>query len=86
LFKAVTTYKNDLSPDLLSVVEPRSVFYTNGTENTRRRMILHIPFLNMTSIHQNLVPKLNALIVDFVLPYFEAAASTGQSTKLEELQ
>jgi cytochrome P450 len=70
---------------LIPLIGTNSVLITNGAEYARRRKLLHAPFLNVASIHQNLVPKLNALIADDVLPYFEAAASSGQPTKLDEV-
>jgi cytochrome P450 len=66
------------SASLMPLIGANSVFFTNGAEYARRRKLLHAPFLNVASIHQNLVPKLNALIADDVIPYFEAAASTGR--------
>jgi cytochrome P450 len=67
------------------LVGTKGVSFANGAEYTRRKKLIHASVLSVASLHQNLVPKLNALIADDVLPYFEAAASTGQPTKLDEV-
>jgi cytochrome P450 family 20 subfamily A len=61
-----------------------SIFVTNGEEYARRRRFLHVQFFSVSSIYQNLVPKLNEQIADEVLPFFEAAAGTGQATRMDE--
>jgi cytochrome P450 len=70
---------------LMPLVGANSVVFTNGAEYARRRKLLHAPFLNVASLHQNLVPKLNTLIADDVFPYFEAAAISGRPTKMDEV-
>jgi cytochrome P450 family 20 subfamily A len=69
---------------LIPLVGTDSVFFTNGQEYIRRRKLLHAPFFSINSIYQNLVPKLKEQIVDEVLPFFEAAAASGQPTKIDE--
>jgi cytochrome P450 family 20 subfamily A len=61
-----------------------SIMLTNGQEYVRRRKLLHAPFFSVSSIYQNLVPKLREHIADEVLPFLEAAAGTGQPTKMDE--
>jgi cytochrome P450 family 20 subfamily A len=69
---------------LIPLIGTESVFYTKGEEYVRRRKLLHAPFFSISSIYQNLVPKLREQIAHEVLPFFDAAASTGQPTKMHE--
>jgi cytochrome P450 len=70
--------------DMIPLVGAETILVTNGQEYIRRRKLLHAPFFSVSSIYQNLVPKLNQQITDEVLPFFEAAAGSGQPTKMDE--
>jgi cytochrome P450 len=70
---------------LMPLIGNQSILLINGDEYTRRRRHLHTPFFSMSSIHQNLVPKLNEQITSDVLPFFEARANSGQPSQIAEV-
>jgi cytochrome P450 family 20 subfamily A len=88
MFKAVKHLADrpfEAFESLTPLVGTKSIFFTNGAEYTRRRRLLHSPFFNVASVYQNLVPRLNEQIADDVLPFFEAAASRGQPTQMDQV-
>jgi cytochrome P450 family 20 subfamily A len=87
MFKAVKHLPerpHDAFASLIPLVGSQAVFFTNGSEYSRRRKNLHAPFFSISSIYQNLVPRLNEQIEKEVLPFFEARANTGQPTLIHE--
>jgi cytochrome P450 len=87
MFKAVRhlhTRPAAIFEPFVPVVGPKSILVSNGTDATRRRQLYHNPILNVNALQQNLVPRLNEVVANDVLPYFEARANTGQPTKLTE--
>mmetsp|Transcript_18636 Transcript_18636/g.33679 ORF Transcript_18636/g.33679 Transcript_18636/m.33679 type:complete len:461 (+) Transcript_18636:218-1600(+) len=88
LFKAVRDLP-DRPPQsfesFIRLIGPKSIQITNGPEWAFRNQKYHKPLLNIHAVYQNIVPKLNELIAQEVLPYFETHASPDQPIALDEV-